>query len=138
MKAEEMKAKVQRMYGGEQTPERRGAIYDEFFDADCVYHGMAGMELHGREEIEEAMRANSAAFPDLQITLVENMAAEGDRVVSRVECTGTHQGEFRGTAPTGKKLTWQAISILRFEGGKVKEWWWVDDRGVLMLRAISS
>jgi len=35
--------------------------------------------------------------------------------------TGTHKGEYRGLAPTGKKITWEAISIYRIVDGKVAE-----------------
>ena len=62
------------------------------------------------------------AFPDLQITL-EDMIAEGDKVVSRFMGRGTHQGEFMGIAPTGKRVEATAISIMGLEGGKLAEEW---------------
>ncbi len=51
------------------------------------------------------------------------MVAEGDKVVARVIWTGTHQGEFQGIAPTGKKVTLKAITIYRILGGKIVEVW---------------
>ena len=43
------------------------------------------------------------AFPDLSIA-VEDVMAEGDRVVARVTMRGTHRGEFQGIEPTGKRV----------------------------------
>lgn len=67
-----------------------------------------------------------AAFPDLHVT-VEDMVAEGDKVVARVTMSGTHKGEFMGIAPTGKQITVGIIEILRIAGGKVVEHWNVVD-----------
>ena len=50
--------------------------------------------------------------------------AEGDKVVTRWTATGTHQGEFFGVAPTGKRIEMTGINIERFdEGGKLVEEW---------------
>ena len=52
------------------------------------------------------------------------MAAEGERVVSRVRLVGTHdRGEFVGFAPTGKRYEATAIVVHRIEGGKIVEEW---------------
>jgi len=63
-----------------------------------------------------------AAFPDLQST-IEEMVADGDKVVVRWTWRATHRGEFWGVAPTGKQITYEGISILRLADGKI-----VDDR----------
>lgn len=62
------------------------------------------------------------AFPDLHVT-VEDMVAEGDKVVFRATNSGTHKGEFVGIAPTGKHAAWTEISIWRIEGGMIAEVW---------------
>jgi predicted ester cyclase len=56
------------------------------------------------------------AFPDLRVT-VEDVIAEGDKVVGRNAVTGTHQGEYMGVPPTGKSVTYDEIFIARFVNG---------------------
>jgi predicted ester cyclase len=62
------------------------------------------------------------AFPDLHFT-VEDQIAAGDRVVTRWAGTGTHEGEFQGIPPTGRKVRISGIDIDRFASGKVVECW---------------
>ncbi len=64
----------------------------------------------------------TTAFPDLVIT-VEDIVAEGDRVVVRLRFTGTHQGPFQGMAPTGRSIDFGAIRIYRLADGLVVETW---------------
>jgi steroid delta-isomerase-like uncharacterized protein len=63
-----------------------------------------------------------AAFPDAQF-IVEDLIAEGDKVVYRATLRGTHRGAFMGIAPTGKHVTTTGIGIGRFEEGKIAEGW---------------
>lgn len=70
-------------------------------------------------------------FPDLQAT-IEDMIAEGDKVVVRKFWTGTHQGDFMGIPPTGKFVRFEGIIIWRFEEGKLAERWASIDRFALM------
>jgi len=73
------------------------------------------------------------AFPDVQWT-IEDMVAEGDKVVVRYTIEGTHRGEFRGVAPTGKQVSWRGIVIWRCVGGKIAEGHAVSDDVVQMLK----
>ena len=71
------------------------------------------------------------AFPDLHFT-VEDMIAEGDKVVTRLTIRGTQQGAFMGISPTGKQATVTAIDIHRFAGSKsVEHWLNMDTLGLL-------
>ncbi len=63
-----------------------------------------------------------AGFPDWRET-VEDVIAEGDRVVVRVTGRGTHHGAFQGLAPTGRAVTATGIGIGRIEGGRIAEAW---------------
>jgi predicted ester cyclase len=54
---------------------------------------------------------------------VEDQIAEGDKVVTRYTVSGTHQGEFFGVAPTGKRITMSGIMVDRLEDGKMVEEW---------------
>ena len=66
------------------------------------------------------------AFPDLHVT-VEDLIAEGDKIVGRVTLTGTHQGELLGIPATGKKVAFSEIHIVRISNGKAVEHWEIAD-----------
>ena len=71
------------------------------------------------------------AFPDLHFT-VEDLIAEGDKVVARLTVRGTQQGAFMGIPPTGKHVTVTGIDINRLAGGKsVEHWLNMDTLGLL-------
>jgi len=67
------------------------------------------------------------AFPDLHLTL-EDIIAEGDKMVTRWTMRGTHQGASLGMPPTGKQCTMPGIGIFRLDGGKVAELWVIYDQ----------
>ena len=67
----------------------------------------------------------------MQVT-VEDLIAEGDKVVGRMTASGTHKGEFMGAAPTNKVVTMQETHICRFSQGKVVEHWGLEDSMGLM------
>ena len=62
------------------------------------------------------------ALPDLLMT-VEDLIAEGDKVVTRWTARGTHQGELMGIPPSGNRVEVTGISVDRIEGGKFVEGW---------------
>src|SRR5215204_6453980 len=70
----------------------------------------------------EVLGALLTGFPDVQHT-VEAVVTEGDLVVIRYRAAGTHEGEFQGSAPTGKSVTWTGINIYRLECGRIAEVW---------------
>jgi predicted ester cyclase len=72
------------------------------------------------------------AFPDFHMEFLDEPIADGDRIVARFRETGTHLGDLMGMPPTGKKVSFGEIGILRFEGGKVVESWYeVDMLGMM-------
>lgn len=67
-----------------------------------------------------------SAYPDFRM-VVQQQIAEGDRVVTRVHCEGTHLGNDEGVAATGKRVRFTGIAIDRIQDGKVVEmWYWAD------------
>jgi steroid delta-isomerase-like uncharacterized protein len=76
----------------------------------------------GPEAYKKLFTLYTNAFPDLHFT-VDDMIDAGDKVVVRWTSTGTHKGEFRGTAPTGKKFQVTGTTICRFSNGKIAEQW---------------
>jgi steroid delta-isomerase-like uncharacterized protein len=93
------------------------AALQRYFSEDVVFNGSRDVNPQLAR-----MRALRRAFPDLHVT-VEDQIAEGDKVVTRVIFRGTHQGEFRGIAPTGKRVEYSGIAIDRIANGKVVEMW---------------
>jgi predicted ester cyclase len=82
----------------------------------------------GQKKIADDFRA---AFPDLRVT-VDLVIGEGDFVVGRWTAIGTHLGRWGDIEPTGRRATFAAANIFRFEHGKVKEIWnHRDDLGLL-------
>jgi predicted ester cyclase len=63
---------------------------------------------------------------------MEDLIAEGDKVVACWRCRATHQGEYRGIPPTGKEADFTGISVYRIEEGKIAESWGVSDQLGLM------
>lgn len=74
----------------------------------------------GVEGIKDVIRAMLAGFPDMHWT-IEEQVAEGDKVVTRFEWTGTHEGEFLGVPATGRRVRVWGVVIDRLEGGKIKD-----------------
>lgn len=71
------------------------------------------------------------AFPDLAVA-VEHMVADESNVAIAYTVTGTHDGDFMGVAPTGRKVTARGMQIARFENGKIVERWGSSDElGIL-------
>src|SRR6476646_1928420 len=65
-------------------------------------------EATGAQALKGVWTMLLRAFPDLHLT-VEDLIAEGDKVVGRTTVTGTHRGEFMGLAPPGKSITYNEI-----------------------------
>ena len=106
----------------------------DVYAQDFVGHFPPSSHLPERRGIDGAREGISrirAAFPDWH-EAVEDMVTEGNKVVTRYTSTGTHRGEFRGLAPTGRRITVPEISIYRVAKGKVVEQWClIDDLGRL-------
>jgi len=76
----------------------------------------------GRDEWWDRLGELVDAFPDLRIE-VQDMAAEGDRVFCRVTMSGTMTGTFDGVAAFGRRAETAGFHVLRFEDGRIVEWW---------------
>jgi predicted ester cyclase len=94
--------------------------FDEFMDRAYVGHlGDSQMDL---AELERVERAFTTAFPDTTHT-IEEILAEGDKVVIRVTSRGTHRGEFQGIASTGRRIEFTGIVIYRIASNRIAESW---------------
>ena len=99
---------------------------DEVVEPDALIRTPLPIEATGVELLKKVFARLHRAFPDLHIT-IEDLIAEGDKVVARDTVTGTHQGEYMGLPPTGKPITYNEIFICRFAGGRIAETWGVVD-----------
>lgn len=102
------------------------SIIDEVFAPHWTYH-VAGMEPMDRQGFKEALKMMYSAFPDFRME-IEDMIAEGDKVVTRCRLSGTHKGALMGVPPTGKQVNFESILVARFVDGKEVEAWEVMDR----------
>ncbi len=95
---------------------------DELYAADLVWHE-PDQDVRGSEEAKQFLGMYLSAFPDVRVT-VEDVIAEGDKVVTRWTIRGTHQGEIEEFGPpTGRQVEIKGITIHRIEGGKIVEEW---------------
>lgn len=99
------------------------SLADQLFTPNYVHHDPATQDF-GRGPDGEKKRASlyRAAFPDLHLT-IENIIAEGDTVMARWSCHGTHKGDLNGIAPTGKRVDLTGFTAARISGGRLAEGW---------------
>lgn len=113
-----------RRYVDEVANGRNPAALSDLIAADYLHHADDGVsfELRGPAFVQREVAAVNAAFADAHWT-IEDLIAEGDRVVYRWRATGVHQDKFMGIAATGKAVTLTGITILRLADGKIAERW---------------
>jgi predicted ester cyclase len=120
---EENKALVRRSWATDNTD-----VLDEVYAPDALWH-LPELDIHGVEEFKEYLTPYINAFPDLNVT-VEDEIAEGEKVkvkrlmINRFTLRGTHQGETEEFGPpTGRQIELKGMTISRIEGGKIVEEW---------------
>src|SRR6202166_4684363 len=96
-------------------------VTDELFAPNYAHHDASTPDV-GRGPESEKKRATlyRTAFADLRLT-VEDIIAEGETVMARWSCRGTHKGELNGIAPTGKQFAISGVTVCRVAGGKIVE-----------------
>ncbi len=99
------------------------SVAEELFAPTYAHHDPSTPDV-GRGPESERKRATlyRTAFPDLRL-MIEDIIAEGDAVMARWSCRGTHKGDLSGIAPTGKQFTISGVSIASFANGKMVEGW---------------
>ena len=94
----------------------------------------AAEELFAAEQAE-AVKQEAAdfrrGFPDV-VSTIEDLIAEGDKVVARWRSRATHRGEYMGIPPTHKEVEFTGISFYRIEGDKIAQSWNIEDQFGLM------
>jgi steroid delta-isomerase-like uncharacterized protein len=96
---------------------------EEIYAPNYVSHEPTSGETRGLEGAKQFAATFRQAFPDLQNT-IEDMVAEGDKVVMRFRGSGTHEGETEAFGPpTGKRMEITGITIKQLSEGKIVEAW---------------
>ncbi|GGT84305.1 MULTISPECIES: ester cyclase [Streptomyces] len=125
MSAETNKALVRRFFE-EVLNGRRTEIVDELAAMDYKEHDPLPGQREGREGLKDrvAMLVEGLA-PTFSM---DDIIAEGDRVVVRWTNTATHSGTFLGIPPTGRSCRFAGVDIFRLDGGRLAEHWHVVDQ----------
>jgi steroid delta-isomerase-like uncharacterized protein len=97
------------------------SVADQLFTPNYTHHDSSSPDFgHGPESERKRATLYRTAFPDLRLT-IEDLIAEGDTVMARWTCHGTHKGELNGIAPTGKPFTISGVTSARLLNGKLAE-----------------
>ena len=119
--AEENKALVRRFIEARDKGDLE--TLDELLAPDFVDNSLFPGQEPGREGYMQSATEEQATFSYVR-TNIEDQAAEGDKVISRLSAKRIHdRGEFLGIAPTGMEFKTTAIVIHRIQGGKIVEEW---------------
>jgi len=97
-------------------------VLDEILVADFVHNTANPLNANGRAGARRLLTGLLTGFPDARYT-VDAAIVDGDRVVLRWTTAGTHEGDFGGFAPTGRRATWTGINVFRVRCGLITESW---------------
>ena len=98
----------------------------ELFADDFALTGPGALQPWKAEDIFKGITMHYASFPDWTHN-IEELIAEGDKVVVKLTQVGTHKAQYKEINATGKKIINPAISIMTVVNGKVKDWWVIED-----------
>jgi steroid delta-isomerase-like uncharacterized protein len=98
------------------------AVIDEVYAPNFVQHEPEPQTVNSSEALKQYVGAYLTAFPDLSLS-IEDLIAEGDKVVWRFVSNGTHAGPYMGMPATGKKGVITGIVIFRLENSRIVEAW---------------
>jgi predicted ester cyclase len=106
---------------------------EELVDPGFVNHGLPPVPgaRGDRAGLVAAIRYLRTAFPDARAELV-GIVVDGDLVGVHDRLVGTHDGEFRGIAPTGRAVSVDFVHLFRVVDGRIVERWGVADNAELM------
>jgi steroid delta-isomerase-like uncharacterized protein len=123
MSTEENKAVVRREFEEMFNQEGNLDAAEEFYAPNYVGHEPTTGDIKGVEGAKQFAAEYREAFPDLTIT-IEDQVAEGDKVVTRFTARGTHHGEVEDLGPaTGNRMEITGITIEQFGDGKIVQDW---------------
>ena len=126
MSSTEQNKVIYRQYIDEAFNEGRLEALDRLVSPSYVYHDAPPGIPPGVEGLRQVIKQFHAAFPDLEIT-IDDQVAEGDKVCSLSTTRGTHKGMLFGIPPTGKEVIMKGMTMVRIVDGRVAESWVKND-----------
>ena len=121
MSAEQNKSIVRR-WVEEGWNKRNTALIDQLFTPNFYQHETGPESVNSSETLKPFVAGYLSAFPDLQFT-IEDLIAEGDKVVWRFKATGNNTGPFMGGPVTGKSVAVTGTITFRLENSRMAEAW---------------
>ena len=108
------------------------SIVDEVLAEDFIEHDEFPGIPPSREGVKQFFDMSRAAFPDLRLRIL-HVVEEGDLCVGHGLFEGTHEGEWMGMEPTGKRVSVPIADVVRFgDDGRAVEHWGVTDTGMML------
>jgi predicted ester cyclase len=101
-------------------------LLDEAVTTDWQDIPLAPHQQRGRDGMKPLIRQFAAAFPDLEIQILEIIGAPG-RAAVRAVITGTHTGEWFGIAPTGRSFQMAVHEFHQIDNGRLTHTWHLED-----------
>ncbi len=130
MAEQDNKALVRRYYD-EVFNQREVDLVDQLAVQDYAEHDPFPGQGDGRADLKARVELILDAMNPLRFE-VQDLVAEGDKVVVRWAQQGTHSGSFMGMPPTGREFTIAGIDIHRLREGRMAEHWHVVDLFALL------
>lgn len=106
-------------------------VFEEIFADDFLDHTPQPNRTPDKDGARSLYHTLRAAFPDFHAD-IHWQAADGDLVTTYKIYHGTHQGEFLGVPPTGRKIRFETVDAMRVRKGKITEHWGVANLYSLM------
>lgn len=106
-------------------------VLNELADQDVVDHNPLPNQAPGIDGQRQALNLFRSAFTDLRVN-IDQLIADGDKVVDHWTTSGRHTGDFMGIPASGKSFTFTGTDISRLSNGKIVELWHVEDVASLM------
>jgi len=106
-------------------------VFDELFADDFLDHTPQPGRTPDKDGARQLYKILRTAFPDFHAEIHWQLA-DGDRVTTYKTYHGTHRGGFLGVAPTGRKIQFETVDVMRVRNGKITEHWGVANLFSLM------
>jgi len=107
----------------------------DYFATDYVAHATDQDMTGGPAAIRRLLGQLRSSFPDLEVTDVKILVEGKDRVAWQRKLRGTHQGDFKGLPPSGRRIVWRDMVTSRFRDGLIVEDWVITDLAERLLLA---
>lgn len=99
-------------------------VADEIFAPDCILHDPDSPEdVRGPEGFKGFVSVFHNAFPDLHVTIEDQIAERDNKMVTRYRAGGTNQGDLMGLPPSGKRVAFVGVGVTRTSDGRFVESW---------------